>query len=226
MKEAQQKNIPLTTSLFDSLEFQERSSELQSAPSLSLLDSSDLMQQEKEAVSTLSALGPLSEIDGESLLSSLDEAEYFVKYANRSHLHNEWVKESTLMAFAKRKLTQFKRRYYDEPVDMFSKDWAKPERIISRRKCRTGPGWELLIKWCDLGYEYCTWESENARILNTPETVLLYVDLWRRQVNAVRKKSRESIEIFHETKSRHFANFQTVRIVHESFHCSCDVDCS
>ena len=189
LREALKNNEPLTSTLFDAFELQERIGEMQTSRSISMMDDSNLMQQEREAVSTLLGLGPLSEI-GEPILSSLDEAEYFVKYANRSHLHNEWVKESTLMTFAKRKLTQFKRRYCDEPINMFNEEWAKPERIISRRKCRTGPGWELLVKWMDLGYEHCTWESENARILSTPETVLLCIDLWRRQVNAVKKKSK------------------------------------
>lgn len=210
LEEVLKKGETLSVTMFDSFDLHEHSSELQLAPSMALLDDSALKAQERAAVSTLLGLGPLSQIDSEPVLSSLEEAEYFVKYANRSHLHNEWVKESTLMTFAKRKLTQFKRRYCDEPIDMFNKEWAKPERIISRRKCRTGPGWELLVKWFDLGYEYCTWESENARILSTPEAVLLYIDLWRRQMNAMHKKSKRALELFHQTRKQQFATYKPV----------------
>lgn len=87
-----------------------------------------------------------------------DEPEYFVKYAKRSHLHNEWVSESTLAQIAKRKLINFKRHYGTAPVNMFKSEWAQPERFLARRQCRTGPGWEVLVKWKDLGYEHCTWE--------------------------------------------------------------------
>jgi len=203
-------NKIISCSFFDSYEPQESLADPESAQSVSMLDSSDLVQQEMEAVSTLLDLGSLSQIDSEPAGTTLDEAEYFVKYANRSHIHNEWVKESTLTTFAKRKLSQFKRRYCNEPVDMFNKDWARPERIISRRKCRTGPGWELLIKWCDLGYEYCTWEAERARILNRPETVVLYIDLWKRQLNAIHKNSRQSRNLFREIRKQQFANYSPV----------------
>lgn len=210
MEETLKQHRPLTLSLFDDFSIPTGTPELPSLGPNPSLDDLDLVQQEREAVSTLLGLGPLSQIDGETILPSLDEVEYFVKYANRSHLHNEWVDESTLMVFAKRKLMQFKRRYSDEPINMFNREWARPERIISRRKCRTGPGWELFIKWCDLGYEFCTWEAENSRILNTPETVLLYIDLWKRQINAMNKGNKQSHDLFRETKKNQLADHRRV----------------
>lgn len=51
------------------------------------------------------------------------EREYLVKYVGRSHIHNEWVPESTLMQIAKRKAINFKRRYGDAPVSLMEEQW-------------------------------------------------------------------------------------------------------
>lgn len=125
----------------------------------------NLRQEEREAVSTLLGFSENpSQFNGPPFTSAAQdlhgwgEPEYYVKYANRSHMYNEWVNESTLCKIAKRKLINFKRRYGDSPVNMFVEEWAEPERLVARRKCRVGPGWELLVKWKELGYEHCTWE--------------------------------------------------------------------
>lgn len=125
----------------------------------------NLRQEEREAVSTLLGFSenPVQFSTAPFSSTAQDphgcgEPEYFVKYANRSHMYNEWVNESTLYKIAKRKLVNFKRRYGDGPVNMFLEEWAEPERLVARRKCRVGPGWELLVKWKELGYEHCTWE--------------------------------------------------------------------
>jgi len=39
------------------------------------------------------------------------EPEYLVKWLGRSHIHNEWVSESRLLALARRKLLNFKKRH-------------------------------------------------------------------------------------------------------------------
>jgi hypothetical protein len=40
-----------------------------------------------------------------------------VKWAGRAHLHNEWVRESSLLGIARRKLLNFKKRHGGEPCD-------------------------------------------------------------------------------------------------------------
>lgn len=39
---------------------------------------------------------------------------------------------------------------------------AVPERFMARRTTPAGPGWEVLVKWKDLGYEHATWEVRRA----------------------------------------------------------------
>eukprot|EP00210_Caulerpa_lentillifera_P002980 g2845.t1 len=209
LSEKLQNQEPISSSIFESWENQ-KDAELTNKDSTSITKDTELIQQEREALSALLGLGPLPQTDSEPVLSSLDEVEYFVKYANRSHTHNEWVNESTLMKIAKRKLTHFKKKFSDRPINMFNEDWMKPERIISRRKSKTGPGWELLIKWTDTGMEECTWETEGPRILTRPETVLLYIELWKRQTNAMRRNSLSFREKANEAKTRVRQNFKPV----------------
>ncbi|GMH39777.1 hypothetical protein BSKO_07675 [Bryopsis sp. KO-2023] len=162
-----------------------------------------LRQEEREAVSTLLGFSenpPMILPRDLGASASYNEPEYFVKYANRSHMHNEWVNESTLAKIAKRKLINFKRRYGDEPVNMFVPEWAEPERLVARRKCRTGPGWELLVKWKDLGYDQCTWEVENYRILAKPEAVALYLALWDRQRRAFYRNTPRAQQLSQELR--------------------------
>ena len=81
-----------------------------------------------------------------------------VKYMGKAHIHNEWVSEPLLLRFAKRKVINFKRRYGSQPCSLAEPAWTQPCRFICRRPCLSGPGWEVLVKWCDLGYEHATWE--------------------------------------------------------------------
>lgn len=75
------------------------------------------------------------------------EREFLIKWNDISHIKNEWVPESRVMALAKRKLLNFTKKYGDEPVDHSNENWTIPERFVARRKCPFGPGWEILVKW-------------------------------------------------------------------------------
>ena len=85
------------------------------------------------------------------------EPEYLVKYMGKSHVHNEWVPEGLLLRIAKRKCINFKRRH-EEPCDRMDRAWTVPERFLARRCSPSGPGWEVLVKWTNLGHENSTWE--------------------------------------------------------------------
>jgi hypothetical protein len=75
------------------------------------------------------------------------EREFLIKWSDFSHIKNEWVSESRVMALAKRKLLNFTKKYGAHPVDMSNEHWSVPERFVARRKCPYGPGWEILVKW-------------------------------------------------------------------------------
>jgi hypothetical protein len=75
------------------------------------------------------------------------EREFLIKWNDISHIKNEWVSESRVMALAKRKLLNFTKKYGAQPVDLSDVNWTIPERFVARRKCPFGPGWEILVKW-------------------------------------------------------------------------------
>lgn len=86
-------------------------------------------------------------------------------------MHDEWVPESLLLKIAKRKCINFKRRF-EEPCDLVDKAWTVPERFVARRCAPAGPGWEVLVKWTNQGYDSCTWE---VRSLAVPSPVRQHV---------------------------------------------------
>jgi hypothetical protein len=87
-----------------------------------------------------------------------DAPEYLVKWVGRSHVHNEWVREGLLMSIAKRKLLNFKKKHGSAPCNTQRPEWTTPERLVARRPSPVGPGWDVLVKWVNLGYEHATWE--------------------------------------------------------------------
>jgi hypothetical protein len=75
------------------------------------------------------------------------EPEYLVKWAGRSHIHNEWLPEGQLLGTARRKLLNFKKRHGDAPASFMEEAWTQPERAVARRPSPNSPGWEVLVKW-------------------------------------------------------------------------------
>lgn len=122
----------------------------------------------------------------------LQEPEYLVKWVNRAHVHNEWVKEGTLLTIARRKLLNFKKRNGDAPCNFMEEDWNVPERFVARRPSPAAPGWEVLVKWKTLGYDACTWEPEHDPSLMQPEYVQLHLQLWARQRKALDRASEDA----------------------------------
>ena len=84
------------------------------------------------------------------------EAKFLVKFVGLPHTADKWVAESKLLLMAKRKLINFKRRH-ESPCNFLDPAWTIPERLIARRCAPNEPGWQVLVKWTNQGYENCTW---------------------------------------------------------------------
>jgi superfamily II DNA or RNA helicase len=84
------------------------------------------------------------------------ELEFLVKWMGKSHIHNEWVSESRIKTLAKRKLDNYKAKYGTVPMNICQEQWIQPERIVARRSSQGVT--EVLVKWCGLHYDECTWE--------------------------------------------------------------------
>jgi hypothetical protein len=173
-------------------------------------DTADPAPPAPEAASTLQPKAEegmdLSEADAvAALLAAADgeeappreeerEAEYFVKYVGRSHVHNEWVVESTLAQIARRKVANFKKRHGGAPCFMADPQWSVPEELVARRANPYGPGWQVLVKWRGLGWEHATWEVEGEQFLLRPEIQDLARQLWERQYAALQRSLPEALE--------------------------------
>ncbi len=91
------------------------------------------------------------------------EPEFLVKWAGRAHVHAEWLPASAVASLSRRKLLNFRKRHGSAPVLLLEPAWGLPERLVARRRCPGGPGWEVLVKWRGLGYEAATWEVRVGR---------------------------------------------------------------
>ena len=104
---------------------------------------------------------PSLTVDTLPAASPRGEREYLVKWVGRSHMHNEWVRETLLARFAKRKLVNFQRRHHNansSPCVFMEEAWRVPERFVARRPNPASPGWQVLVKWSRLGYDSASWE--------------------------------------------------------------------
>ena len=75
------------------------------------------------------------------------DREFLIKWHEHSHIRNEWVPETRVMALAKRKLLNFTKKFGEKAVNLSNPLWTIPARFVARRKCPFAPGWEILVKW-------------------------------------------------------------------------------
>ena len=152
--------------------------------------------------------------------SMVQEPEYLVKYVGKSHVHNEWVPEETLLQIAKRKVLNFKKRHgcgpEDAPVDLSDPQWSVPERMVARRPAPYNPGWEILVKWKGLGYEHATWETEGESFLQQQDTLELTRALWERQLAAVRRSTPKALETAQTARIEARSSLKAIETVPES----------
>jgi len=121
--------------------------------------------------------------------------EYMVKWTNRSHIHNKWLKESDLLHYqgGEIALKKFRKQSQDGLVksrenpeilmtsqDDISSNWIQVDRIIGNRE----PD-QFLVKWKGLSYDSATWENK-ADIPKADQAILEFKK---------RKKHRNPIKI-------------------------------
>ncbi|KAK9168763.1 hypothetical protein Syun_000903 [Stephania yunnanensis] len=127
------------------------------------------------------------------------QREYFVKYQGLAHIHNRWVHEDQLLIEAPSLLVKFKQ---SQKVVKWKSEWIMPHRLLKKRllislkqrdeylgdrdhdelDCQ----YEWLVKWSGLGYEFATWELENASFFRSPEGSILMKQYEDRLVMAKR----------------------------------------
>ncbi|CAL5045144.1 unnamed protein product [Urochloa decumbens] len=114
--------------------------------------------------------------------------QYFVKYKNLAHVHNQWVSESDIVDSTlqgRDLISKFSKRIHKEKTIKWKQEWAEPHRLLKRRPLMPAKeaeaffnslseklaycNAEWLVKWKDLGYEHATWELETSSFLCTPE---------------------------------------------------------
>ncbi|KAL6622402.1 hypothetical protein ACP70R_032281 [Stipagrostis hirtigluma subsp. patula] len=114
--------------------------------------------------------------------------QYFVKYKNLAHVHNQWVSESDIVDSTPQGrdlISKFSKRIHKDKTIRWKQEWAEPHRLLKKRALmppKEAEGFfnslgdkfaycnvEWLVKWKDLGYEHATWELETSSFLCTPE---------------------------------------------------------
>ncbi|XP_020532268.1 protein CHROMATIN REMODELING 4 isoform X2 [Amborella trichopoda] len=90
--------------------------------------------------------------------------EFLVKWAGKSNIHNNWIPESELKVRAKRKLDNYKAKFGTAVINICQEQWSRPQRIIALRVSQ-GNTTEVLVKWCGLPYDECTWERLDEPVI-------------------------------------------------------------
>ncbi|KAG2386715.1 hypothetical protein C9374_002459 [Naegleria lovaniensis] len=110
---------------------------------------------------------------------------YFVKLSGQSHWHCKWMSREEVQENATVKLMWFEEHYgRDMEIDLFHSNWEKIEQIIANN------GNYFLIKWMDVPYSGCTWESKSDILKYEKKTnENKATDLYNRFIESHRKKS-------------------------------------
>lgn len=116
------------------------------------------------------------------------EMEFLVKWVGRSHIHDQWIGESELKVLAKRKLDNYKFKHRYACVNLVDEKWCKPQRIIAKRQGQFDVA-EVLVKWCGLPYDECTWEHMDEPVIQSHPELLESYDYFE---SAALKSDEES----------------------------------
>ena len=94
----------------------------------------------------------------------------------------------------------------DQRVDGILAAWMTVDRVVAQRK--TGAGVELLVKWCELGYDEASWER--AEDLKGPEAAAAIAAFRRREpISDAARRARAKVSLLFQ----HLLWFQGVSTV-------------
>lgn len=65
----------------------------------------------------------------------------------------------------------------EAPCNEMDMAWKVPQHFVARRPSPTGPGWEALVKWTNLGYDQCTWEVHFSFQRPSPSCLMSFLVL-------------------------------------------------
>ncbi|KAH6556102.1 hypothetical protein KP509_1Z205000 [Ceratopteris richardii] len=159
----------------------------------SQIRSGDLLDRNTSIKPEDQALGSENEglvevrVDAARTCPTEDEFEYLVKWVGKSHIHNEWIKETELKFLAKRKLDNYKFKHKSACINLVDEKWCKPQRIIAKRQDGTGC-FEVLVKWCGLSYDECTWESIDEPVIQKHLELLQIYEYFEKAAVAVEEQ--------------------------------------
>ena len=88
--------------------------------------------------------------------------DYYIKWKERSHIHDCWVPHSWLSRVSTLKLQNYNKRPNNRPQeisDVVQPEWCEVERVVAVRDNDDDKPL-YLVKWTGLGYDQCTWESD------------------------------------------------------------------
>ena len=94
------------------------------------------------------------------LTQEVGKLEYLVKWKSRSHMHASWeVAKVVQDLVGSARVQRFHSKNPSSKEPYFPPEYGTVERVISERSSEIGV--ELLVKWCSMTYEDCTWEQES-----------------------------------------------------------------
>jgi chromodomain-helicase-DNA-binding protein 7 len=117
-------------------------------------------EDDRSAPSELTERSPI-----ESILSyrfSDDGYDYFVKMRDLSYRECRWLTRAEICQYPNtaQSLTRYhKKNPYPPSEPFYDPAYEEIDRVIASRRAADG-GTEYLVKWMNLGYDSCTWESE------------------------------------------------------------------
>jgi len=138
--------------------------------------------------------------------------EYYIKWQDKSHLHNGWETTDTVAGFRGfRRLENYYKKMVEYELDLkfggdevspeqreqwlldrereeeALEDFTKVERIVALRD--GDDGHEYLVKWKGLQYDECTWEDDALISSHSQDKIDQYLDRSSRSWQSDRKQS-------------------------------------